>query len=163
MTDNTASNSTTDLGLSLEAIHLPPTPDFWPLQWGWWTLLAGIIVTLLLIVFLFKWRKRRLRAKKAALALLQLEKQSITPSGAMEIVRQAVLSYYPRNRVANLSGQEWLSFLDSQVANPIFSDNEQEWLVSLYQKSANTDTEKLVSQCETWLITALPPKKGGRE
>ncbi|MDB1125802.1 DUF4381 domain-containing protein [Vibrio algarum] len=60
--------------LSLEAIHLPSAPEFWPLPWGWWSLLAIFVLSTLTVIGLFKWRKRRLRAKKAAIALLSLEK-----------------------------------------------------------------------------------------
>lgn len=148
--------------LSLEAIHLPSAPEFWPLPWGWWSLLAIFVFSTLTVIGLFKWRKRRLRAKKAAIALLSLEKKRITPSGAMEIVRQAVLSYYPRDRVAHLSGENWLAFLDSQVKTPIFEAHEKEWSNALYQKNSTTNNEVLISQCETWLSSALPPSKGGR-
>ncbi|MDB1125801.1 DUF4381 domain-containing protein [Vibrio algarum] len=80
----------------------------------------------------------------------------------MEIVRQAVLSYYPRDRVAHLSGENWLAFLDSQVKTPIFEAHEKEWSNALYQKNSTTNNEVLISQCETWLSSALPPSKGGR-
>lgn len=158
MTEATTANHS----LQLEAIHLPPAPSFWPIPWGWWSLLSAIIVTILLVVALWKWRKRRLRAKKAAIALLTLEKKTITPSGAMEIVRQAVLSYYPRARVAHLSGESWLTFLDSQVKIPIFRTHEKEWLTALYKKESTANRESLIEQCESWINAALPPKKGGR-
>ncbi|UGA56693.1 DUF4381 domain-containing protein [Vibrio sp. VB16] len=148
--------------LSLEAIHLPSVPGFWPFPWGWWSLLASFIFTILFVIVIWKWRKRRLRAKKAAIALLSLEKNQITPSGAMEILRQAVLSYYPRGRVAHLSGENWLVFLDSQVKTPIFETHEKEWTTALYQKESRVNRDMLVAQCETWLNAALPPKKGGR-
>jgi hypothetical protein len=157
----TEANTTTH-SLPLEALHLPPPPSFWPLPWGWWSLLLAVVFALLMLVLLWKWRKSRLRAKKAALALLTLEKSAITPSGAMEIVRQAVLSYYPRNRVAHLSGEGWLSFLDSQVKTPIFKPHETDWLTALYQKESGANQAKLITQCETWLNDALPPRRGGR-
>jgi len=150
------------LSLSLKAIHLPPVPSFWPISWGWWSLLITFFFTILLTVGLWRWRKHRLKAKKAAIALLILEKKLLTPSGAMEIVRQAVLSYYPRERVAHLSGENWLEFLDSQVKIPIFKTHEETWLAALYQKKTIDHEETLISQCESWLNAALPPKRGGR-
>ncbi|GLO62794.1 hypothetical protein MACH09_33020 [Vibrio sp. MACH09] len=148
--------------LSLQSIHLPEPPTFWPVAWGWWSLLAAAILLILVIVGTWRWRKNRLRAKKAALALLTLEKSTLTPSGAMEIVRQAVLSYYPRSRVAHLSGDKWLQFLDSQVSSAIFSSNQSQWLEALYQKESHFDREEMIKQCDHWLTTALPPKRGGR-
>lgn len=158
----TKTTTTTSHPLSLQSIHLPEPPAFWPLAWGWWSLLGAIILILLLIVGIWRWRKNRMRAKKAALALLTLEKSTISPSGAMEIVRQAVLSYYPRSRVAHLSGDKWLQFLDSQVSSTIFDDNKNQWLEALYQKDSQFDRNEMVEQCDRWLNTALPPKRGGR-
>lgn len=154
--------STVNPALILEAIHLPPTPSFWPVAWGWWSLLGLILFSITISLLLWKWRKRRLRAKRAAIRLLALEREQITPSGAMEIVRQAVLSYYPRSRVAHLSGEEWLSFLDSQLKSPIFQSYGQEWLKALYQRSGVDNREALISQCDEWLNNALPPKRRGR-
>lgn len=148
--------------LPLQELHFPEPPSFWPLPWGWWTLLAAVLLTILLIVAFIVWRVRRVKAKKAAIALLELEKATISPSGAMEIVRQAVLSYYPRSRVSHLSGESWLTFLDSQVKGSIFCPHEETWLMALYQKDGVDNREELVSQCAQWLNSALPPKRGGR-
>mgnify|MGYP001369140602 FL=1 len=159
----TETTTTSSHPLTLQPLHLPAPPSFWPVAWGWWSLIATFIVTIIFTVLLWRWQKRRMRAKKAAIALLNLEHSTITPSGAMEIVRQAVLSYYPRSRVAQLSGKEWITFLDSQVSESIFSTNLSEWTEALYQKDAQFDRAKLVSQCDQWLHSALPPKRGGRE
>lgn len=156
-------NTTTSHPLSLQSIQLPEPPSFWPLAWGWWSLIAVIVISIIAIVGMWHWKKRQLRAKKAALALLNLEKNNISPSGAMEIVRQATLSYYPRARVAHLSGEAWLQFLDSQLNNSVFSINQDEWLMALYQKDSKFERDKMINQCELWLTNALPPKRGGRE
>ncbi|PJC86964.1 DUF4381 domain-containing protein [Vibrio sp. HA2012] len=148
--------------LPLKDLHLPAPPGFWPLAWGWWSLLLTMFLTVLTIWLLWRWRKKRLAPKKAAIALLNLERATLTPSGAMEIVRQAALSYYPRSQVAHLSGSKWLDFLDSQINGSLFKPNEREWLQALYEKHAEVNTEALVEQCHHWLTLALPPKRGRR-
>ncbi|MGJ7095305.1 DUF4381 domain-containing protein [Vibrio hannami] len=158
MTETTTANHP----LPLDALQIPEPPGFWPFAWGWWSLLGSIVVTILIIYGVWKWQKKRHAAKKAALSLLNLERSTISPSGAMEIVRQAVLSYYPRTKVANLSGASWLKFLDSQVKQPIFSEHVDTWLAALYEKNAQFDREQLVEQCQLWIQSALPPKRGGR-
>ncbi len=145
--------------LPLEALHLPPAPGFWPVAWGWWCLFGIIILAVILIVVVIQRRKRHLKSKRIAITMLTSLKEDISPAEAMRIVRQAVLSYYPRERVAHLSASDWLAFLDSQVSTPVFSDYEQEWLTSLYQKDSASNREELISQCLSWLNTALPPKK----
>ena len=91
-----------------------------------------------------------------------MEQGTITPSGAMEILRQAALSYFPREKVAHLSGTKWLDFLDSQINDSLFRKNEKEWLKALYEKEPDVDTPALIAQCHEWLNNALPPKRGGR-
>lgn len=158
----TETTTNTSHPLSLQSIQLPEPPSFWPLAWGWWSLIATVCIALMVTITLWKWHKKRMRAKKAALALLNLEKNTISPSGAMEIVRQAALSYYPRSRVAHLSGEEWLRFLDSQLTNNSFATNQADWIVALYQKNSEFDRDKMINQCEHWLANALPPKRGRR-
>jgi hypothetical protein len=148
--------------LPLNDLHLPEPPGFWPLAWGWWSLLLTIVLSIFFVYLLWKWRKKRLAPKRAAIALLTLEKQTISPSGAMEIVRQAALSYYPRQKVAHLSGTKWLDFLDSQVNGALFKTSEREWLQALYEKQPEVDTAPLIEQCQEWLSLALPPKRRKR-
>ncbi|WED23829.1 DUF4381 domain-containing protein [Vibrio sp. JC009] len=148
--------------LPLEALQLPEPPGFWPFAWGWWSLIGTVMLSVGLIYLLIRWQKKRHAPKKAAIALLTLEKNTITPSGAMEIVRQAVLSYYSRAKVAHLSGTSWLAFLDTQVKDPIFAENADDWIAALYEKSPEYDREYLIQQCDKWLHDALPPKRRER-
>ncbi|WP_394246276.1 DUF4381 domain-containing protein [Vibrio profundi] len=158
MTDNTQS-PVLDLSPSL----LPDAPSWWPIQWGWWSLLGLVLAMMLIIAFYLRHRKKKMASKKAALKLFTLPTQSLTPSGALEVLRQAALSYYPRERVAQLTGSEWYEFLDSQVTKPIFAHNQQTWQQALYSEQEHTQAEDLVKDCERWITEALPPKRGGRE
>ncbi|WP_375748723.1 DUF4381 domain-containing protein [Vibrio sp. HN007] len=154
--------TTTSHPLPLDVLQLPEPPGFWPFAWGWWSLLGSLLLIIITIYGIWKWQKKRNAAKKAALSLLNLERHTISPSGAMEIVRQAVLSYYPRAKVAQLSGTSWLAFLDSQVKQPIFADHVDTWLAALYEEDAEYEREQLIEHCHQWLQSALPPKRGGR-
>ncbi|HPY40873.1 MAG TPA: DUF4381 domain-containing protein, partial [Thiolinea sp.] len=42
--------------LPLRDIHLPPEISWWPLAWGWWALLALVV---LILVMLFNWWRQR--------------------------------------------------------------------------------------------------------
>ncbi|MBW3695468.1 DUF4381 domain-containing protein [Vibrio sp. T187] len=156
-------NNTQTPPLELSPSILPAAPSWWPLQWGWWSLAAVAIVTIIAILFVIKYRKKKLASKKAALKLFTLETQPLTPSSALEVLRQAALSYYPRERVAQLTGDDWYQFLDSQVAQPIFTHNQQTWQQALYSNENHEQSSQLVKDCERWIAEALPPKRGGRE
>ncbi|GAK82619.1 hypothetical protein JCM19238_162 [Vibrio ponticus] len=87
--------------------------------------------------------------------LIQKEK----PAAALELVRQAALCYFPREQIAQLTGKEWYAFLDSQVDNPLFEANFEQWQTVLYSKQPITNSEELVQHCYQWVEQALPPKK----
>ncbi|MGF1751995.1 DUF4381 domain-containing protein [Vibrio makurazakiensis] len=151
--------------LDLSPSLLPEVPSWWPLQWGWWSLIAACLIIICAVILYLRHRKNKLISKKAALKIFALKTQPLTPSGALEVLRQAALSYFPRERVAHLTGDDWYQFLDSQVSKPIFTHNQQLWQQALYSKSTKPDAqaEQLIQDCERWVNEALPPKRGGRE
>lgn len=162
--------STQTQPIPLKPLHLPTEPGIWPLPWGYWAILAVSIVTVLLLIWLTRSYKRKARAKKAALKLIESHNGS-TPSSALEIIRQAALSYFPREDIAKLSGDQWLAFLDSQLDNPRFKANSHRWQQALYRKPTNIQTtngdntdgahadRELINDCLHWVQYALPPKR----
>ena len=97
--------------------------------------------------------------KKAALRIFLRSKENMTPSEAIELVRQAALSYFPREDIAKLTGHEWYAFLDKNAPSPIFIHNETLWQNALYHKEPNFDSARLVNDCQEWIQNALPPVK----
>ncbi|MGF1696589.1 DUF4381 domain-containing protein [Vibrio kyushuensis] len=146
--------------LALNDLKLPSLPSWFPLAWGWWASALAVIFTLVLIVALFKWNKRRLAPKQTALKLLKQGQTVETPSAAIELVRQAALCYFPREHIAHLTGRDWYVFLDSQLDNPMFLHHSKQWQKALYQKDAVEEPHLLVEQCYQWVDEALPPKRG---
>ncbi|MFM2587187.1 DUF4381 domain-containing protein [Vibrio sp. TBV020] len=151
------SNETQTSPLPLNPMHLPEPPSWLPLSWGWWALIAGLLVTTLTLYLFVRWRKKRLAPKKTALRLLA---NGNKPSEAIELVRQAALCYFPREQIAQLTGKEWYTFLDSQLTTPRFSDNYDTWQQALYSKETVPGSDLLIQHCSEWVEQALPPKKG---
>ncbi|MCG9628358.1 DUF4381 domain-containing protein [Vibrio mediterranei] len=147
--------------LPLKPLHLPVEPSVWPLPWGYWALLGFIVLSIILTVLLIRRKRNQERAKKAALKMLTSDVSTLSPAEANEILRQAALSYFPRKEVANLTGQSWLSFLDSQLASPRFLANESSWHSALYTSAYDSKDEgaDLISDCKYWVQNALPPKR----
>jgi hypothetical protein len=146
--------------LALNDLKLPPVPSWFPLAWGWWASAVGVIVAIALIVAVIHWNKKRLAPKKTALKLLQMRQTNDSPSAAIEIMRQAALSYFPREHIAHLTGREWYVFLDSQLDTPLFLHNSKKWQQALYQKESIEEPHVLVEHCYQWVNEALPPKRG---
>lgn len=151
--------TTNNQSLNLEPLILPNAPDWFPLAWGWWAMLAAIVLFVLGVYLYAKWRKKRLLAKKTALKLLTQSVTPHTPSFALEILRQAALSYFPREDIAPLTGMAWYEFLDSHTKETRFVDKQQQWQAALYQKSSQEQHQDLIDDCAFWITHALPPKK----
>jgi uncharacterized membrane protein len=103
----------------LKNIHLPAQVSMWPLAWPWWVLLAVIITTIILAIYLKRknaWRKQ---------ALLQLN--TIDSANKMQCIQDCnrllkqVAQLRFGQQCAALSGQKWLDFLDSKVKQAIFN------------------------------------------
>ena len=154
--------------LDLSPVIAPDAPTWWPLAWGWWAVIITAISLISLVFFILKRRKNNQQAKQEALSYFSnsQSQDGLSPSKAQDIVRQAALSYFPREKIAGLSGDDWLTFLDAQLAKPLFAAKQSQWQQALYQDVALMNDEQkkaqqqLVNDCETWLRKALPPKRG---
>ena len=144
--------------LSLNPLQLTELSFFWAnVQTGVVIFLIIITITVPLLLF-FRWKKKRLAPKNAALAMLNSTIHPLTPSRAIEVVRQVALSYYPRERIAKLHGQTWCEFLDQQVDTPIFMPKFSLWQENLYTKQHDQRElqQDLIDDCELWIKEALP-------
>jgi hypothetical protein len=150
--------------LPLRDIHLPAPIGWWPPAPGWWLLAFGIPLLLALLVWLWRFLRRK-TAKKLALQQLDAiirsdanEREKIQQLGAL--LRRVCLSLYPRAQVAGLVGAEWLAFLDqaSTVKGNQFSAGIGRCLLDApYRREAPADTDALFALCKEW-IKRLPRK-----
>ncbi|MCU8167968.1 DUF4381 domain-containing protein [Vibrio vulnificus] len=154
--------TTNSTPLELQPLILPAVPSWFPLAWGWWASFASVVVALLLLTAFFLWRKKRLKAKRAALKLFVKPITPHTPSSAIELLRQAALCYYTREAIASLHGEQWYQFLDLQLGETRFSDKMPLWQAALYQNKHGEHDSELVNDCLVWVEKALPPKRGMR-
>jgi hypothetical protein len=130
------------------------------------TIAAGLLLLVVLLI-VSRRRKKAVKPKVTALKLIALDKARLSPSAAMDVLRQAVRCYYPRAYVDSLSGESWFRFLDSQTTQPLFHDHLNEWELAL-QPTARSftgnadDKARLIAQCEQWLEQSLPPTRKQR-
>ncbi|HAS6347427.1 TPA: DUF4381 family protein [Vibrio vulnificus] len=148
--------------LALQPLILPDAPSWFPLAWGWWATIAATLVFLLSICLFFLWRRKRLKAKRAALHLFLKPTTPHTPSTAIELLRQAALCYHSRESIASLHGEKWYQFLDTQLGDNRFSSKMSLWQAALYQNVRSEHDLDLVQDCQLWVEKALPPKRGWR-
>ncbi len=114
--------------LQLRDIHLPPPPPFWPPAPGWW-IVAALMLMLLVWVGFVLWKRERIRRRRQRVmdALNRLERELATGRSAEGLasisllLRRLALTRFPRERIAVLSGDAWLRFLDESGGNGRFA------------------------------------------
>lgn len=141
-------NPASHAALQLRDIHLPAEPGFWPPAPGWW-ILAVVLLALLFWVTRIGLRRYRLRRQRqrilAMLDDLQRDNNAVTPKRIAQIsslLRRLALMRYPRQRVAALTGRDWLRFLDESGGNGRFSQGPGQVLASgPYQPTLSSDLD----------------------
>jgi hypothetical protein len=113
---------------SLDRLHdiaTPPPVPWWPPAPGWFVV-AGIALAVLGSVAwaeIARWRRNRYRRE----AILELDRITRDPSASSslthvaELVKRVALAAFPRDRVAALTGDAWLAFLDATDGTDAFT------------------------------------------
>jgi hypothetical protein len=135
-----------DLG-SLENLHdlvMPVPVSWWPPAPGWFIVSAVLVMVLgwWLIRAIQQWQSNSYR--REALVLLG----KIDGSGAELpiLIKRVALSAYPRERVASLTGEQWLAFLDQTGHTDAFTTGAGRWLARVAyepQLTASLSTSEL--------------------
>ena len=112
--------------LDLRDIHAAAAPALWPPAPGWWVLAVLLVAGLLLSTL---WLLRRYRSYCQKINIMnELEslsdccdnnKEEFTAQLSM-LLRRIALRRYSRQRVASLTGSDWLRFLDETGGNGDF-------------------------------------------
>jgi hypothetical protein len=92
----------------------PPEPApvaMTPQTWGW-AVLAALLALAVAWLGWRAWRHWRANAYRRA-ALAELAAAGDDPATIAEILRRTALAAWPRERVASLTGHDWLAFLDA--------------------------------------------------
>lgn len=100
----------------LHDFYQPPPPAWTPQTIGWYVLFAfaGLLVLWILIHSIRRWLANRYRRE----ALRELE---LLPADQFSgLLKRTALVAWPREKVASLSGDEWLNFLNETGGDPMF-------------------------------------------
>ncbi|MEN8227803.1 MAG: DUF4381 domain-containing protein [Bacteroidota bacterium] len=102
----------------IEPMIAPEGVPFWPPAPGWY-ILAGLLM-LLLVSLTYRWFRQRKRNRYRVTALQQLREIERSAGDAPDqtalialgrLLKITALAVYPRERVAALTGKDWMEFL----------------------------------------------------
>jgi len=144
----------------LRGYHLPEAVAWWPPAPGWW-LLAAVVLALAVGLTLYLLRRRRRRAA-ARLALEELaglrsalaarQGVDVFLSGLSRLLRRFALTRFPRNRVAGLTGQPWMDFLDEHGGHGRFRNGSGRLLAEApYRPATELPADELADLVEDWI------------
>ena len=145
----------------LRDIHLPASVSWWPPAPGW---VAVALVLLGLAGLLVYLHRRRHAPRRAALREWnQLAARyrhdgdaAALAAGLSRLLRRAALVRAERQRVAGLTGEAWLAFLDRAGGTDAFTAGPGRALAEApYRPAPVPDGEALLACSHAWLRTVL--------
>lgn len=145
---------------AMKDIQLPDPISSWPPAYGYWLLLALIIILVVSALYWLIRRHRRNAAKREAIAHLDRldlnHKQLAIEINAL--LKRSAMSYTPRENIASLDGGNWYHWLEQQV--PKVDKNLAKLLAKRYQAQPLTtiEAQQLKTAAKHWLKHALPLK-----
>ncbi len=157
----------------LHDIHLPGNASIWPLAIGWWVLLTLLLITA--IWLLLKWHKqRKIKAQRdmifSKLETLEKKLQNKPDNQAIAeintLLRQLAVNYYPRTKIASLTGARWLQFLDQSGKTKDFTKGAGRILIDApYQPDGsdglhNFNKDEFIPLVRNWVKKMLKNREG---
>jgi len=133
---------------------LPPVP-WWPPAPGWYLLMAAVLV-LAVSALVAVWRRRQRNAYRSA-ALAELDRLARGPedlSRIAQVLKRTAMVSMPRQRIAGLSGEPWLHWLQQTGNGVSFSARSRQLLgETLYGPGRPDEREidKLAETARAWV------------
>ena len=159
-------NITVDVS-GLKGLHVPTSPDIFPLAIGWWLIAVLLSLIILLLYFVIYAWTHSLRRQ----VLRQLKKiKKISDNKKMlksinQLAKQLAIARFGRKKVAPLYESEWVTFMNNSVKKEIFSKEYIDLLhKNIYAKRSNISDSKrqsIIRDYEKWIRLILM-KKGIR-
>jgi Domain of unknown function (DUF4381) len=147
------------LGKDFVELSSPGAISWLPQTPGWWLVGAVLLAWALHAGWrrAVQWYRDRYR-REAVRRLTLLEQQAQNPEWLLELnklLKLTALAGYSRERVARLSGLQWVEFLNSQCPEPLFIAGLETCLArNIYGDNTLTEENKsaLVAASQQWIL-----------
>ena len=140
----------------LRPLHFPLQPNFWPLAWGWYLILGGILLFTLIIIY-------KKRSSPLAYAYREMKKiQKKEPEKQLKLLSQLLkrvaMARYGREAIAPLSEEAWQEFLLAAAPEVFTKEEAHQLAYAVYNPKPKTPDKKLYSATQKWIDMVLKKK-----
>ncbi|APC95219.1 DUF4381 domain-containing protein [Francisella tularensis subsp. novicida] len=156
---------TNNLLEQLKDIYLPEkVSQWWPLAYGWWLLLAVVILAIIVsLVFLHLRRK----AKSYKDCIIDDFRETVEktyqqkPKEVLQDIsvylKRVALQKFPNQPIKTLHGQQWLEFLDTKLKQQSFKTTKANMLGNSYKpvELDRVTLNEIMTVAEQWLRRVL--------
>lgn len=152
----------TNIDLSqLKGLHIPTTPNIFPLAIGWWLIIICLLILLLGVYFLiYAWvhslRRQVMRQLKKIKQISDTKEMLISLN---QLAKQLAISRFGREKVAPLYEKEWVTFMNFSAKKDIFSKEYIDLLhKSMYAKKNDVSDslrQSILKDYEEWIHIIL--------
>ncbi|MFA0811958.1 DUF4381 domain-containing protein [Microbulbifer epialgicus] len=147
----TPSPEAQELLAQLHDIQEPPPVSWWPPAPGWWILaLLGVICLIGAYLLVWRQRKKAARNRYRVEAITLLEAVDInrpTATAEMnEILKRVAVTTFGRARCGNLTGSQWLNFLQSSAPVECPPGARNALLEQLYRGTSDPENNSALCQ-----------------
>lgn len=132
---------------------------------GWWLLAMIGLAAIMFGIYAWRQHYQHCAAKRLALSALANLPATANPLAGKQILKRALLSYLPREQVADSSGLVFSALLKRYIKtshhsqfDALFHAYSQD---DLYQASPSPMSTEQRQLCQQWLKQALPIKNSG--
>jgi hypothetical protein len=144
----------------LRDIHLPEPVSWWPLAPGWWLVCIATLVMLFLLWRLWQKHKYNLQQQSLSTALNTLSnienQQDLNDKALIQqlsiLLRRTAITRHGRKKIAGLTGEKWLHFLDQQGKTNSFTQGTgRVFKDQPYRASVKYDRKRLLQLVKQWI------------
>ena len=145
----------------LKGLHIPTTPDAFPLAIGWWIVIILFFLFLLFFYFVIYAWTHSLR-RQVYRKMTEIRKINDTNEMLKEInqlAKQLAISRFGREKIAPLYEKEWVDFMNHSAKKQIFSKEYIDLLhKSMYARKSNVPDslrQSILKDYEEWMHVVL--------
>ena len=147
----------------LAPAHAPAAVGWWPPAPGWWVV---AVLSVLLIAALARTLLDPRRAlRRAAIRQLRIIRASDADGPAVaratqNLIRRYAVAVFGRDRVARLTGEEWLSFVMSTGGDALAGAPGRSMLAAAFGNTGSDDREQWFAAAEGFIRRAAKGRRG---